>query len=124
MKKSAALLTVLATLAIGSPSFAGAMDTGKSVAGSTVAMVVDVPQGMVVDSMVKCPVKASRSLAGAFGDEHGWKQKIVGSVFGVPAGAVFGVPYGAVKGGQHAASVGWDKPFSSDSFIVTNEGTK
>ncbi len=84
-------------------------------------MLVDIPEGIVVDSVVKCPVKASKSLAAAFGDENGWKQKIVGAVFGVPAGAVFGVPYGAIKGGKHAASVGWEKPFSSESFIVSNE---
>jgi len=122
MKKSVALLAILATVAIGSPSFAdGAMSTGKSLAGSGTAMLVDIPEGIVVDSVYKCPVKASKSLAAAFGDENGWKQKIVGAVFGVPSGAVFGVPYGAIKGGRHAASVGYDKPFSSESFIVKNE---
>jgi hypothetical protein len=122
MKKSAALLGVLAVLSVSTPSFAdGVLGTGKSLAGCGTAMLVDVPEGIVVDSMVKCPVKASKSLAAAFGDENGWKQKIVGSVFGVPAGAVFGVPYGAIKGGRHAASVGWDKPFSGESFIVSND---
>jgi len=122
MNKSVALLAILATVAVASPSFAdGVMGTGKSLAGSGTAMLVDIPEGMVVDSLVKCPMKASKSLAGAFGDENGWKQKIVGAVFGVPSGAVFGVPYGAIKGGKHAANVGWDKPFSSESFIVSNE---
>ena len=121
MKKSA-LLAILATAAISAPALAdGLMGTGKSLAGSGAAMLVDVPEGIVVDSAVKCPVKASKSLAGAFGDENGWKQRIVGAVFGVPSGAVFGVPYGAIKGGKHAASVGFDKPFSKDSFVVTNE---
>jgi hypothetical protein len=122
MKKSAALLAILATAAVSAPSFAdGILGTTKSVAGSGTAMLVDVPEGLVVDSLVKCPCKASKSLAAAFGDENGWKQRIVGAVFGIPSGAVFGVPYGAIKGGKHAASVGWDKPFSSESFIVTNE---
>ncbi len=122
MKKSAALLAVFATLGMSSASFAdGAMSTGKSIAGSTTAMIVDVPQGIVVDSVYKCPVKATKSLAAAFGDENGWKQKIVGAVFGIPAGAVFGVPYGAIRGGQHAASTGWDQPFSKESFVVSNE---
>ncbi len=122
MKKSAVLLAAIATLGMSSASFAdGALDTGKSCVGSTVAMVVDVPQGVVVNTLYKCPYKATKSLAEAFGDENGWKQNIVGAVFGVPAGAVFGVPYGVVKGGQHAMSVGWDKPFSKEAFIVSNE---
>lgn len=122
MKKSAALLAIFATLQMGSASFAGTLDTGKSVVGSSVAMIVDVPEGIIVDTAYKCPYSATKGLAGAFGDENGWKQNIVGAVFGIPAGMAFGVPYGAVKGGQHACSVGWDKPFSKESFVVTNEG--
>ncbi len=107
---------------MGSASLAdGAMDTGKSCVGSTVAMVVDVPEGVVVNTVYKCPYKATKSLASAFGDEDGWKQNIVGALIGIPSGAVFGVPYGVVKGGQHAMSVGWDKPFSKESFVVSNE---
>jgi hypothetical protein len=51
MKKVAALLTIVGTLAMSTPSFAdGAMATGKSLAGSSTAMLVDVPEGIVVDS--------------------------------------------------------------------------
>ena len=122
MKKSAVLLAVFATLGMSSASFAdGTLDTGKSFVGSSVAMVVDVPEGIIVNTLYKCPYKATKSLAETFGDENGWKQNIVGAVIGIPAGAVFGVPYGAVKGGQHAMSVGWDKPFSSEAFVVSNE---
>ena len=121
MKKSAALLAIVATLGMGSASFAdGVLGTGKSVAGTSTAMVVDIPEGIIVNTVYKCPYKATKSLAAAFGDENGWKQNIVGAVFGIPAGAVFGVPYGAVKGGYHAATVGYDKPFSSESFVVSN----
>jgi len=119
MNKSAALLAILATISVASPVFAELH--AKGLAGSGAAMLVDVPQGMVVDSMYKCPVKATKSLAAAFGDENGWKQKIVGAIFGIPTGAVFGVPYGVIRGGKYAASVGFDKPFSSESFIVHNE---
>jgi hypothetical protein len=119
MKKSAALLAILTTVSVGLPVFADCH--AKSMAGSGAAMLVDIPEGLVVDSMYKCPVKATKSLAAAFGDENGWKQKIVGAVFGIPAGAVFGVPYGAIRGGKYAANVGWDKPFSSESFVVSNE---
>jgi hypothetical protein len=120
MKKSAALLAIFTTLGMSSASFAGTLDTGKSVAGTSTAMVVDVPEGIIVNTAYKCPYAATKGLAGAFGDENGWKQNIVGAVFGIPAGMAFGVPYGLVKGGQHAASVGWEKPFSKESFVVTN----
>jgi len=110
----------LVALASSAPAFA---DGGgiMGAAGSTTAMLIDVPQGAVVNSAVKCPYKASTSLAGTFGDENGWKQIIVGTIIGVPCGVVFGVPYGAISGGRHAMSVGWDKPFSAESFIVSNE---
>lgn len=121
MKKSAALLAIFATLGMSSPSFAdGALGTGKSVAGAGAAMLVDVPQGIIVNSCAKCPRHARESLAETFGDKSGWKQNIVGAVIGWPAGIAFGVPYGLVKGGQHAASVGWEKPFSKESFVVVN----
>jgi hypothetical protein len=121
MKKSAALLAIFATLGMSSPSFAGCLDTGKSVAGTTTAMIVDVPEGIIVNTLAKCPRHARESLAATFGDENGWKQNIAGALIGWPAGMAFGVPYGLVKGAQHAASVGWEKPFSKESFVVTNE---
>ncbi len=125
MKKfSSAAFLALASLSFACPSFAdgGVMGAGKSYLGSATALFIDVPEGALVNSVYKCPMKASHSLAGAFGDENGWKQRIVGTCIGVPCGAVFGVPYGVVKGGQHALSVGWEKPFSVDSFVVSNEG--
>jgi len=110
----------LAALVSSVPAFA---DGGgiMGAAGSSTAMLIDVPQGVVVDSAFKCPYKFSTGLAGAFGDENGWKQIIVGTVLGVPSGFLFGIPYGAVAGGRHAMSVGWEKPFSAESFIVSNE---
>jgi hypothetical protein len=116
---SVAALALMA-LSFSMPAFA---DGGgvMGAAGSSTAMLIDVPQGIVVDSAVKCPYKASRSLADTFGDENGWKQMIVGTIIGIPTGFVFGIPYGAIAGGRHAMSVGWDKPFSVDSFIVSNE---
>jgi hypothetical protein len=125
MKKfGSAVLLALASVSFALPSFAdgGVLGAATSYFGSATALVVDVPQGALVNAAYKCPMKASHSLAGAFGDENGWKQRIVGTIIGVPAGAVFGVPYGVVKGGQHALSVGWEKPFSMDSFVVSNEG--
>ena len=121
MKTNSLILSALVCIGLAAPAMADGMAAkGKSALGSSTAFVVDVPEGMVVDSTVKCPVKCTRSLAEAFGDEKGWKQKIVGTLFGVPSGAVFGVPYGCVAGGKHALSTGWDKPFSKESFVVCN----
>jgi hypothetical protein len=89
--------------------------------GAATATVIDVPQGMVVDSLYGCPKKASKGLAEAFGDENGWKQQIVGAIIGIPTGVVFGVPYGACHGMHHAWNVGYDKPFSGDSFVVCDK---
>lgn len=121
MKINTLVLSTLAALTVAAPCFA---DGGgvKGLAGSGAAFLVDVPQGIIVDSAYKCPVKATHSLAEAFGDEKGWKQNIVGAVIGIPCGAVFGVPYGAICGGHHALTVGYEKPFSKESFVVSNSG--
>jgi len=118
MKINTVVLSALASLAIAAPCFAGV----KGVVGSGAAFLVDVPEGVIVDTAYKCPYKATKGLAEAFGDEKGWKQNIVGAVIGIPTGAVFGVPYGAICGGHHALTVGYDKPFSSESFVVSNSG--
>lgn len=121
MKINTVVLSTLASLAIAAPCFA---DGGgvKGLAGASTAFLVDVPEGIIVDSAYKCPYRATKGLAEAFGDEKGWKQNIVGAMIGIPTGAVFGVPYGAICGGHHAITVGWDKPFSSESFVVSNSG--
>jgi len=110
----------LAAMAFAAPAFAdgGAMGTGASIVGSTTAMIVDVPEGVVIDSLVRGPYNTTKGLAEAFGDENGWKQTIVGAVIGIPTGFVIGIPYGAFSGLRHGAQAGWDKPFSADSFVV------
>lgn len=89
--------------------------------GATSAMVIDVPQGIVVDSLYRVPLKVQRTLAEHFGDPNGLGQNFVGAVLGIPAGFVWGIPYGALHGAKHAIGVGWDKPFSTESYIVTEE---
>ena len=120
MKTKTLILSAVACIGMAVPAFA---DGGgpMGVAGVTTAMLVDVPEGIVVNSAAKCPIRASQGLAEAFGDAKGWKQQIVGAVIGIPTGAVWGVPYGFMSGARNAMSKGWDKPFSSDSFVVVNE---
>ena len=112
LASAVALSACLPALADGGP--VGAL-------GAATAVVVDTPEGMVVDSLYGCPKKASKGLAEAFGDENGWKQQIVGALIGIPTGAVFGVPYGAFHGMHHAFNSGWEKPFSAESFIVCDK---
>jgi len=92
-----------------------------SVGGTSTALVVDVPEGMVVDSLYRSPMHMTRSLAEAFGDEKGFEQTVVGALIGIPVGVVWGIPHGAIQGGRHAYSVGWEKPFSTESYIVSEE---
>jgi hypothetical protein len=119
MKSKSLFIAALAVVGMATPSFADGGPMG--LLGSGTAFFIDVPEGIVVDSLVKCPYKATKGLAEAFGDENGWKQNIVGAVIGVPTGFAFGIPYGAIAGGRHAFSVGWEKPFSAESFVVSNE---
>lgn len=122
--KKLCLLTVAAALAVGmaTPSFAnGPLGSVASLAGSTAATIVDVPEGIVVDSLWRMPLKTWHCLADKFGDEKGFQQNVVGAVIGVPVGFLWGIPEGAIRGGRHGMSEGWDKPFSTDSFLCVQE---
>jgi len=120
MKKIVLSISMVAAVVAGSYMPALADDGPVGTLGAGVASVIDAPEGMVVDSLYGCPMKASKGLAEAFGDENGWKQQIVGTLIGVPVGVVFGVPYGFCHGLHHAWNVGYDKPFSVSSFVVTD----
>jgi len=130
--KNKTALTLLASLAVvlgfSTPSFAdgGAMGSAKSFAGASSAFLVDVPEGALVDGLYRTPKKCWKGLAEAFGGntDHGlcWAgQQLVGLTVGVPFGVVWGIPTGAFHGGKHGISTGWDKPFSTESYIVTEE---
>jgi hypothetical protein len=122
--KKLSLLTVAAALAMGvaTPSYANdAVNSVASFAGSAAATMVDVPQGMIVDSLWRMPLKTWHALADKFGDEKGFEQNVVGAMIGIPVGMVWGIPEGALRGAKHGMGTGWEKPFSTDSFLVINE---
>ncbi len=124
MKNKMLMLMSAAIVSLGTaaPSFAdGPMGSAASFLGATTAVVVDVPEGMVIGTLYGGPKHCWHGLAEAFGDENGWKQKIVGGIIGIPVGMVFGAPYGAIHGLYHGVNTGWEKPFSTDSYIVTEE---
>lgn len=121
MKNKVLTTIAAAAVAVGFalPSYAdGYMDSGKSFLGTTTALIIDEPEGVALNSLWYQPKKIQKRLAIAFGDEHGVLQNMAGFVLGVPTGVVWGVPAGAIYGGRHAWSVGWDKPFSTESYIV------
>ena len=104
------------------PSFAdGKLGDVGSLFGAVTAVIVDVPQGVLVDSLYRMPLKTTKILAEKFGDEQGLQQNVVGAVLGIPTGFLWGIPYGALRGWHHGLSVGWDKPFSTESYLVTEE---
>ena len=127
MRKISLVLTLASVLGLGvsAPSYAdGGLGSVASFFGSTTAVVLDVPQGMVVDGLYNSPKNAWHALAGHFGDEKGFQQNVAGAVIGIPVGIVWGIPAGALRGAKHGLSAGWEKPFSTDSFIVGMDSDK
>jgi hypothetical protein len=126
-KTALTLLTSLAiTLGFSAPSFADGGPMG--VAGATAGFLVDVPEGMVIDGFYRMPKKCWHGLAAAFGDNPSSdfglcyvSQQLVGITVGIPFGVCWGIPYGAIHGAKHGIGTGWEKPFSGDSFCVTEE---
>jgi len=122
--KKIVFLALAASLALGvaTPSYAdGAMGGVASFLGSTTATIVDVPEGILYDSLWRVPMKTWHALADKFGDEHGFQQNVAGAVIGIPVGFLWGIPEGAIRGGRHGMTSGWEKPFSTDSFMVFQE---
>lgn len=127
-KKTALALLTTAALALGfsAPSYADGGPLG--LIGATAGFLVDVPEGIVVDSLYRVPKKCWHSLAVAFGDNPSSDfglcylgQQLVGITVGIPVGVIGGVPYGAVHGAKHGIHTGWEKPFSGESFCVSEE---
>jgi len=109
-------------LGTATPSLANdAVNSVASFAGSTAATIVGVPEGILVDSLWRMPLKTTHALADRFGDEKGFQQNVVGAVLGIPVGFLWGIPEGAIRGGRHGMSEGWEKPFSTDSFLCIQE---
>ncbi|MBX9687652.1 MAG: hypothetical protein K2X27_13175 [Candidatus Obscuribacterales bacterium] len=122
MRKTALVLSLASalTLGINAPSLADDNGLGSiaSFFGSVTAVVFDVPTAIVVDSLWRVPLKTERTLAEKFGDEKGFQQNVAATVIGVPVGMVWGVPAGALRGAKHGMGTGWEKPFSTESFLV------
>lgn len=97
------------------------MGDAGSLLGSTAATIVDVPEGILYDALWRMPMKTWHALADRFGDEHGLQQNVAGAVIGIPVGFLWGIPEGAIRGGRHGMTSGWEKPFSTDSFLVFGE---
>jgi hypothetical protein len=126
MTKRTLAMLISGALALGTatPSFAdgdGPVHNMVGLGGVTTGLLIDVPEGIVVDSLYRVPMKCQRTLAEHFGDSKGAGQNIAGALLGFPVGFVWGIPYGALHGAKHAFSKGWEKPFSTESYLVTEE---
>jgi hypothetical protein len=111
------------SLGVALPSMAsdGPLGSVASFLGSVTAGVFDTPEGILVNSLWRTPYKTQRILAEKFGNEKGFSQNIAAFVIGVPTGFVWGIPYGAITGARHGFVTGWEKPFSTESYLVTEE---
>jgi len=126
MKKK--VLGLIAASAIAMSTMAPAMAADDSPLGSvgslmgaTSAVIVDTPEGVLWHSLWNCPLKTTQYLAEAFGDSGGLGQNLVGAAIGIPTGFLWGIPYGALAGAKHGMGTGWDKPFSTESYLVMEE---
>jgi len=85
--------------------------------------------GAVVSGFVSGPVdggyhgslKATKHVAGKFGDEKGAGQLAAAAPIGGSAGMLMGGGCGAAHGLHHGWKTGWDKPFSRWSYITMEE---
>lgn len=123
MKKSVLLsLAALLVAGVTTPCYANDVVNGvASLCGSTAATIVGVPEGILVDSLWRMPLKTWHAIADKCGDEHGFQQNVVGAAVGIPVGFLWGIPEGAIRGGHHGMTTGWEKPFSTDSFLCIQE---
>ncbi|SRR5579875_828203 len=124
MKKKLSVLTAALAVMVGTaaPSYAdGVLGDVGSFLGSVTATIFDAPEGVLYYSLWRCPLKTTQYLADKFGDSKGFQQNVAGAVLGVPTGFLWGIPYGAVRGAGHGMKTGWEKPFSTESFIVVEK---
>ncbi len=120
MKSLAMLAASVLCMGTAMPSYADGMLGGvASFFGSTTALIIDIPEGILVHSLWRTPKETSHILAEKFGDEKGLGQNLAGLALGVPTGFVWGIPLGAIHGGRHALDTGWEKPFSTESYLVS-----
>jgi hypothetical protein len=126
MKRQLLLVLAACSVAVGfvRPASAGVMGDVAGVCGATTAVVVDTPEGILLDSLWRSPNHYRHSLAEAFGDEKGLGQNVAGAVLGIPYGVVVGIPVGAIQGCRHGWTSGLDKPFSGESFWVPEDEGK
>lgn len=125
MKNKAFALLTAGVISLGAalPSMAadGPMGSVASFLGSVTAGVFDTPEGVLVNSLWRQPYKIQRSLAEKFGNEKGLSENVAAFIIGVPTGFVWGIPFGAITGARHGFTSGWEKPFSTESYLVTEE---
>ena len=137
MFKKLATSFLLASALIGAmvtPSFADAKTSATSsddtfqnivffpvrVVGSTVGLLVGIPEGAVKDG-TKGAIMSTKWVAGKLGNEDGVYQQWAGAILGGPFGVLGGSAYGTFDGGWHGIVTGYEKPFSKEAFTFKEE---
>jgi hypothetical protein len=74
-----------------------------------------------IDDGFHTGAKATKRLAGTFGDEKGNMEILAAAPIMGPSTAALGGVHGAVRGFYHGMKLGWEKPFSRWSYITEEE---
>jgi hypothetical protein len=91
--------------------------TAGALSGGTICGLTSGP----VDDGFHTGAKATKRLAGTFGDEKGNMEILAAAPLVGPPTAVVGGVHGVVRGFYHGMRLGWQKPFSRWSYITEEE---
>lgn len=91
--------------------------TAGALSGGAVCGLVSGP----IDDGFHTGAKATKRLAGTFGDEKGNMEILAAAPIMGPPTAALGGAHGLVRGFHHGMKLGWEKPFSRWSYITEEE---
>jgi hypothetical protein len=91
--------------------------TVGALSGGAVCGLVTAP----IDDGFHTGKRATKRLAGTFGDENGNMEILAAAPIMGPSATVAGGAHGFVRGMWHGAKLGWEKPFSRWSYITEEE---
>lgn len=92
----------------------------RTVGALTGALVSGGASGPIDDSY-HWFLKGTTHVAGKFGDEEGWGQRVAAVPIGGTTGFALGGAHGVYRGFFHGWKKGWEKPFSRWSYITMEE---
>jgi hypothetical protein len=91
--------------------------TAGALSGGAVCGFVSGP----IDDGFHTGARATKRLAGTFGDEKGNMEILAAAPIMGPPATFAGGAHGLVRGFAHGMKLGWEKPFSRWSYITEEE---